>query len=182
MIDAKKYKTWVIDKISSFFLIDCGDFMSLKKIVKLLIKANLTISTCESFTGGLFSNLITNIKNSSKIFYGSFVCYQTVFKENILNIDKQVIKKDGVISFECAKEMLIKTYELTKTNIVVSFTGNAGPNSMENKPVGLAYIGVFYNNDIKVFEFKPKFVVSRKFFKKRAIKFIVKKIKQMVLF
>lgn len=182
MIDAEKYKTWVIDKISSFFLIDCGDFMSLKKLVKLLIKNNLTISTCESFTGGLFSNLITNIKNSSKTFYGSFVCYQTMFKENILNIDKQVIKKNGVISFECAKEMLIKTYELTKTNIVLSFTGNAGPNSMENKPVRLTYIGIKLNDQIKVYEFKPKFVRSRRCFKKRAIKFVIKILKKMILF
>ncbi|WFQ90254.1 CinA family protein [Mycoplasma feriruminatoris] len=156
--------------------------MSLKKLVKLLIKNNLTISTCESFTGGLFSNLITNITNSSKVFFGSFVCYQTKFKENILNIDKQVIKKDGVISFNCAKEMVLKTYELTKTNIVVSFTGNAGPNSMENKPKGLAYIGIKFNDQIKIYEFKPRFVISRKHFKNKTIKFVVKILKKMVLF
>ena len=38
------------------------------------------------------------------------------------------------------------------TNIAVSFTGNAGPDVMENKKVGQVYIGIAIDRDIKVYE------------------------------
>ena len=37
-------------------------------------------------------------------------------------------------------------------DICVSFTGNAGPSAMENKPAGLVYIGIAYKDECRVYE------------------------------
>lgn len=38
--------------------------------------------------------------------------------------------------------MALKTAEILETSICVSITGNAGPNSIENKEVGKFWIGI----------------------------------------
>ena len=42
--------------------------------------------------------------------------------------------------------------QLFNSDICISFTGNAGPSAMENKPVGLVYIGINYLDEIEVLE------------------------------
>ncbi|ATZ17889.1 CinA family protein [Mesoplasma melaleucae] len=115
---------------------------TMKKLVDYLKTNNKTISTCESYTGGMFANEITNISGASTVFVGAFISYQNSFKQNIVGVDEQIIKKYGVVSEECAIEMAQKTLQLTNSDYAISFTGNAGPLALENKQVGLAYICV----------------------------------------
>jgi len=49
--------------------------MKIDKIVKRLIKKNITISTAESCTGGLIASEVTKVPNSSKIFNLVLVTY-----------------------------------------------------------------------------------------------------------
>ncbi|WP_458258792.1 CinA family protein [Spiroplasma endosymbiont of Dactylopius coccus] len=58
------------------------------------------------------------------------------------------MEKYGVISKQCAIEMALNTQKILKTNIAISFTGNAGPNALENKPVGLVYVGIVINDNV----------------------------------
>ncbi|BET37868.1 hypothetical protein SAP269_04570 [Spiroplasma ixodetis] len=44
--------------------------------------------------------------------------------------------------------MALNKQKILKTNIAVSFTGNAGPNALENKPVGLVYVGIVINDNV----------------------------------
>lgn len=115
---------------------------TMKELVDYLKANNKTISTCESYTGGMFANEITNISESSAVFVRAFISYQNSFKQNIIGIDEQVIKKYGVVSEQCATEMAEKTLNLTNSDFAISFTGNAGPLALEGKDVGLAYICV----------------------------------------
>ena len=43
---------------------------------------------------------------------------------------------------------------LLDSDYCISFTGNAGPTPMENKPVGLIYIGVSAYNYTQVFQYR----------------------------
>ncbi len=127
----------------------------IKELVETLKKYNLTISTIESFTGGYFAKLITDVSGSSKVFYGSVVTYKTETKSEIVGVDKNIIKKYGVVSQEVANEMAIKGNKLFSTNITISFTGNAGPTVCEdNKAVGECYSAVYFNNKLYEFPFK----------------------------
>ncbi|WP_395473448.1 CinA family protein [Spiroplasma endosymbiont of Nomada rufipes] len=69
-------------------------------------------------------------------------------KKSILLKLKKIIEKYGVISKQCAIEMALNTQKILKTNIAISFTGNAGPNALENKPVGLVYVGIVINDNV----------------------------------
>ncbi len=114
----------------------------MEELVELLKQKNLTLSCVESLTGGLFASSITSIPGVSKIFKGGVVTYWTSIKEDVVHVDKDIIKQYGVVSSQCALEMARHGQELLTSDICISFTGNAGPDVMENKPVGLVYIGL----------------------------------------
>lgn len=124
------------------------------ELVELLKSKNLSISSCESFTGGLFASTITSIAGVSSVYKGSMVAYQNDIKKNVLCINEQVFTDYGVISANMALEMARKCIKIFDSDICVSFTGNAGPNQLENKEVGLWYLAVFYKDKDFVYEFK----------------------------
>jgi len=112
-------------------------------LVKKLIKKKLKISFAESCTGGMLSSAITSISGASKIFDLGLVTYSNQTKINILNVNKNIIKKYGAVSYECCLSMVKNLSKISKADINVSITGIAGPNGgTKNKPVGLVYIGV----------------------------------------
>lgn len=127
-----------------------------EELVELLKDKNITISTVESFTGGFFAKLITDISGSSQIFYGGIVTYKTSIKSDVLGVDKNIIDKYGVVSQEVANEMAIKGKNMFGTDIVVSFTGNAGPLVCEdNKEVGECYSSILFKD--KIYEIPMRF-------------------------
>ena len=115
----------------------------------LLISKNLTISTAESCTGGELSHLITSVSGSSQYFLGGICTYQTQKKTEILGVSEDLIKEKTVVSEEVAQAMSLGCQKLFKTDISLSTTGVAGPNSDEfESEIGT----VFYSVRIKNFE------------------------------
>ncbi len=123
-----------------------------KDIVKKLIKQKLTIATAESITGGLVAKMITDVPGSSEILKESFVVYSNEAKIKILGVDKDIIDKYGVVSKEVAEDMAKKLKEFTNRDICISTTGNAGPTVCDDKPVGRVYVGIYFKDDLKVYE------------------------------
>ncbi len=117
-----------------------------------LIKNNISISSIESLTGGLFASTITEVSGISSVYKGSLVTYTNDIKENVLGVKKTTLDNYGAISKECVKEMLLQGYNVFISDIVVAFSGNAGPNASEDKPVGLVYIGYMINGEIYIHE------------------------------
>lgn len=114
-----------------------------KQTVELLKSKKLKLATAESCTGGLISKRITDVSGSSEVFEGGVVCYSNRFKENVLGVSPEALKKHGAVSRETAREMVKGVLSLTKADIAVAVTGIAGPSSDDtNKPVGLVYIAV----------------------------------------
>ena len=110
----------------------------MERLVKILKEKNLTISSCESLTGGMFASEIVGVSGASSVFKGSFVTYMDECKEILLD-GKDILKTQGAISEEMAYKMASVVKFKLDTNIAVSFTGNAGPLPSENKEVGLVY-------------------------------------------
>lgn len=118
----------------------------------LLISKNLTISTAESCTGGELSHLITSVSGSSQYFLGGICTYQTQKKIEILGVSEDLIQEKTVVSEEVAQAMSLGCQKLFKTDISLSTTGVAGPNSDEfNSRVGLVYYSVRVQNFEKTF-------------------------------
>ena len=113
------------------------------ELAKTLIQYNISISSVESFTVGNFAAMLGSIPGISKVYKGSLVTYQSTTKEKLLGISHEIISKYGVVSKEVASLMCVNGKQILDSDVCVSFTGNAGPDAMEGKPVGLVYVGVF---------------------------------------
>ena len=130
-----------------------------KKIVKKLIKKKIKISVAESCTGGMVSSAITSIRGSSKVFSLGLVTYSNQSKIKVLKVSKKIIRKYGTVSKQVCKAMVKNLSKISKTNMVLSVTGIAGPDgATRKKPVGLVYVGIKKGNkiDIEKYLFKNK--------------------------
>lgn len=125
---------------------------ALKSLIEKLGSLNLTLSSIESLTGGLFASSVTLIPGVSSVFKGAVVTYQTSIKEDVVHIDKKIVKEYGVVSSQTAEEMARHGRELFSSDVCISFTGNAGPSAMEDKPAGLVYIGVAMGGSVYIIE------------------------------
>ena len=130
-----------------------------EKIVKKLIEKKITISVCESCTGGLLSSAITSVNGSSKVFSLGLVTYSNQSKNSILKIPNKILRKYGAVSYESCLSMVKNLSKISKTEVSVSITGIAGPKGgSRKKPVGLVYIGIKKGNKtlVKKHLFKNK--------------------------
>ena len=119
----------------------------------LLISKNLTISTAESCTGGELSHLITSVSGSSNYFLGGICTYQTQKKSEILGVSEDLIKEKTVVSEEVSQAMSLGCQNLFKTDIALSTTGVAGPNSDEfESEIGTIFYSIRVQNFEKTFK------------------------------
>lgn len=125
----------------------------MQELIDILRNKELTISCAESLTAGLFASTMGEYSGVSKVFKGGVVSYWNEIKQSVLNVPESVILSSGVVSSECASYMARGVKELFNTDVSVSFTGNAGPEAMEGKPVGLVYIGLCINQTTFSFEY-----------------------------
>lgn len=133
----------VISKRVGQYLYGYGDDNSLPKVVvEKLKQRGLTVSASESLTGGSFQKAVTDIAGSSQIFPGGFVTYSASAKEKLLDIPKEIIIENGVVSEATAKWMAERTRIKMDTDFGVSFTGVAGPDTLEGNPAGTVWIGI----------------------------------------
>ena len=109
---------------------------------KLLKQHHHTIALAESCTGGIVSQMITDIPGASDYFLGSWVTYSNDAKIQ-LGIPEQLIIDHGAVSEQVASVMAENVARHFGANIGVGITGIAGPGGgTEEKPVGLVYIGL----------------------------------------
>ena len=141
--------------------------MTAQDINKIFREKGRTLGCCESFTGGTFASEITSIPGASHFFKGGFVTYFTEEKARILGISYNLIDEHGVVSQEIAAEMAGHAQKLLNVDYCVSFTGNAGPEAMEGKPVGDVYIGISVYQQINVYHYR--FNGDRKKIQRQAI-------------
>ncbi|GAA0178135.1 competence/damage-inducible protein A [Clostridium sediminicola] len=121
---------------------------------EMLVKNHLTISVVESCTGGLLSGTIINYPGISKVFLEGAVTYSNDAKMKRLGVSKKTLEEHGAVSRETAEEMAKGMAQRAETNIAISTTGVAGPGGgTKEKPVGLVYVGLYINGEVKSKEF-----------------------------
>lgn len=114
-----------------------------QELAKTAKSKNVTVSLAESCTGGLVSDLITNVPGSSGYFLGSVVCYSDRSKIELLGVKEATISIQGAVSEQTALEMAAGVRNRFHSNIGASVTGIAGPGGERpGKPVGLVYFGI----------------------------------------
>ena len=124
------------------------------EIGKILVKSNKTLSTAESFTGGLISSRISSVPGASEYFKGSVVAYDTNVKKDLLKLDEGIINDFSVVSSQVANEMANNVKKLLDSDYSISTTGNAGPTKGDSKKdIGLIYISISTPIETKSYKF-----------------------------
>lgn len=121
-----------------------------------LREKNLTISFCESASGGMLSSYMCDVEGASKVFKGSLVTYSNESKINVAKIDKSVIDLYGAVSQQTVKMMAENTNKIFSSDICISITGNASRNVIENKPVCFYYVGITIIDKTYVYEIEQE--------------------------
>ena len=111
-------------------------------LIEFLNENHWTIGSVESFTGGLFAKTLTDVPGASKVFKGTLVTYANETKVRLLSIPQETLTKHGAVSKEIATLMALNGKKALNVDICVSFTGNAGPDILDQLPVGTCFIGI----------------------------------------
>ena len=121
-------------------------------LVQDLARSKVFLCTAESCTGGLISNLITDVSGSSEVFWGAVIAYDNASKSSLLGVSHQDLIAHGAVSPEVAKAMAAGGLDQMRRAIVdrkpelllcIATTGIAGPTgATTSKPVGLCYLGL----------------------------------------
>ncbi len=113
-----------------------------RDIQELFVSRKLLLTVAESCTGGLINHLLTEEPGASRFLDSGLVTYTVESKHRLLDVRRSIIRKHGVISEEAARVMAHGAEELTDSDVALAVTGNAGPDAMEDKEVGLVYVAV----------------------------------------
>jgi nicotinamide-nucleotide amidase len=110
-------------------------------VARLLVERKATLSVAESCTGGMVSNLLTNIPGSSNFFERGLITYSNRAKIELLGVSPQMIEQHGAVSAETAVAMAEGVRRVAGTDYCISVTGIAGPDGgTAEKPVGLVFV------------------------------------------
>ncbi len=110
--------------------------------LRLLNERGLTFAAAESCTGGLIAKRFTDQSGASSAFMGGVVCYTNYVKHHVLGVPQETLDEFGAVSAQTAKAMAEGARRVCGSDLAVSVTGCAGPNSDERgTPVGTGFVG-----------------------------------------
>lgn len=96
----------------------------------------LTLALAESLTGGMISARIVNVPGASEWYRGCLVSYASELKHDLLSVDH-----GPVVSEEAAIQMAVGVRRLLGSDVGLSITGVAGPESQDGRSVGTVFVG-----------------------------------------
>lgn len=122
-----------------------------RKLTKLLLEKNLTITTMESATSGQIASLITDTEGSSAVLKGAFVTYCNEAKI-MQGVPAEVLDKYTVYSKETAEAMARACTEAYTADIGIGVTGTMGnidPANPDASVPGQVYFAIGVKGEIQ---------------------------------
>lgn len=129
---------------------------------KILIAKGKTMCTAESCTGGYIAHLLTSIIGSSKFYNGSVVSYSYEAKEDLLQVDKNILETRGAVSEEVVLQMAKGALKHLRSDYVIAVSGIMGPDGgTPDKPAGTVWIAVGNKESLQAQKFYFRFDRTR---------------------
>ena len=140
-----------------------------QKLASILTERELKIVTAESLTAGMLASHLADVAGASAYLLGAYVCYLDEIKQQLLNVDSEVLAKDGAVSANCVREMATNSLrQVQAADIAIAVSGFAGPenaNWSEKEPCGTVYMAITRRDkdtgEINVRTYKELFVPER---------------------
>jgi nicotinamide-nucleotide amidase len=119
----------------------------------ILSERGLTLATLESCTGGYLVNSLTEVPGYSRFFKGGAVA-STPDMLIALGVPAAVLQQHGIVSQESATAMGRAIRERLGADFGIGLTGVPGPAELEGKPMGLAYLALVNDTDVKEWQMR----------------------------
>lgn len=124
-----------------------------QSVGQILSQRGLTLATMESCTGGYLVNSLTDVPDSASYFKGGVVATNNETK--IVNgVAAEVIEEHGAVSQATATAMAQAIRKGLGADFGIGIAGVDTPSPQEEKPVGLAYVGIAGPNGTKEMELR----------------------------
>ena len=117
--------------------------MTADSVIEKLIKAQLTVSTVESCTGGMVAAALTDVAGSSAAFEYGYVTYANAAKIDLVGVQAQTLETYGAVSEQCVIEMAEGGLHRSGSDMSIAISGIAGPSGgSDDKPEGLVWFAL----------------------------------------
>ncbi|WP_447926766.1 CinA family protein [Vreelandella sp. EE27] len=114
-----------------------------KRLGRLCLARNVTLTTAESCTGGGIATAITAAPGSSGYFETGVVTYSNAAKTRLLGVAEETLAAHGAVSEAVVNEMVKGACRESGASLGVAVSGVAGPGGgSTDKPVGLVWLSV----------------------------------------
>ncbi|MBM7560641.1 competence/damage-inducible protein A [Fusibacter tunisiensis] len=154
-------------RIGDYIVSENGEDLEVVVMNQLLARG-IKIAFAESCTGGLLSYTFIRHPGASDVVATSLVTYSNLSKSTYLGVKTDTLTNYGAVSHQTCYEMVKGVAESSGAEIAISTTGIAGPGGgSSEKPVGLVYIGIYYNGEIMTVE--NKFTGDRESIQRRTV-------------
>jgi nicotinamide-nucleotide amidase len=119
----------------------------------ILSERGLTLATLESCTGGYLVNSLTEVPDYSRFFKGGAVASHPEML-TALGVPSTVLQEHGLVSQASATAMGRAIRERLGADFGIGLTGVPGPAELEGKPMGLAYLALVNNTEVKEWQMR----------------------------
>ncbi len=112
-------------------------------VLQLLQARGCTLAVAESCTGGLVSDMLTDIPGSSNAFLMGVATYANESKHTLLNVHPDIIAEHGAVSEQVVMQMAQGVRARAHSDYGIGISGIAGPaGGTPDKPVGTVWLAV----------------------------------------
>ena len=131
-------------------------------VAEMLTHKQQTLCTAESCTGGYIAHLLTKDAGASKYYNGSVVSYSYQAKEDVLQVDKNILNSKGAVCEDVVIQMAKGALMHFKTHYSIAVSGIMGPSGgTQDKPVGTVWVAVANAEKVKTQKFNFRFERTR---------------------
>lgn len=125
------------------------DDETMENAVSVLLAARgWTLGVAESVTGGLIASRLVNVPGASAWFRGGVVSYATDVKHSLLGVSP-----GPVISATCVEEMAQGARRVLGSDVGLSISGVAGPDSQDGELPGTVFVGIALPEETRSYRF-----------------------------
>jgi nicotinamide-nucleotide amidase len=120
-----------------------------REINQLLWKAEKTLSTAESCTGGRVAEAIIAVPGSSIYFKGGIISYTNEIKEKLLSVSHELLEEKTAVCEDVVRAMVKGAIKTMDTTYAIAVSGIAGPGGGTSEiPVGTIWIACGSSDNI----------------------------------
>jgi nicotinamide-nucleotide amidase len=111
-----------------------------RSLVTSCRERGLTLGTAESVTAGLVAATIADVPGCSDVFRGGIVTYASDLKVQVLGVPADWV--EHVVTARVAEAMAVGARKVLGADLVLSTTGVAGPQRLDDQPPGTVWLAV----------------------------------------